>query len=306
MQLIRLHFRGFILAISKIVKHPVDHLLNILTISAIITALCAVLLISKSMLNLEQNSVIFPQIIIYLDQNAKPADISNLENLINKHNQKLVKGYQFISKTEGLQQLSQDDKLKQIASNLQDGSANPLPDVLIVNTNTSNLKHLQELSDKIRNLPLVDEVQMDDNYAGKISDLMGFIQYVSILLQVAFAVILVIVIYNLIRLQMLLRQDEILVSRLIGASDSFIMRPLAYYAVLQVIISAGVAFFLVNLFISFLNNLFLSLNNLFGNNFIIPNLSAIQFSQLLAVLVVFTVFAVFMAVQWVFKNIHAK
>jgi len=306
MQLVRLHFRSLILAITKIARNPFDHLLNILTISAIIAALCAVLLITKSSRGLEQNNMIFPQIIIYLNPSVKPADISNLENLINQHNIKLVKNYQFISKAEGLQQLSQDDKLKQIASDVISGDANPLPDVLIVNTNTANLKHLQELTSRIQSMPLVDEVQMDDNYANKVSDLMGFIGQVSMLLQITFAAILIIVIYNIIRLQMLLRQDEILVSRLIGASDSFIMRPLTYYAILQVLISAGLAFFMVNLFINFINSLFLALNNLFGNGFSLPHLSGIQFTQLLAVLIVFTVFAVFVAVRWVFKNSHAN
>ena len=306
MKLIRSHFRSLILAIIKIAKNPFDHLLNILTISAIITALCAVLLITKSNRHLEQSNVIYPQIIIYLNPSAKPSDISNLENLINKHNQKLVKNYQFISKAEGLQQLNQDEKLKTIASDVLSENTNPLPDVLILNTNTSNIKHLQELSNKIQNMPLVDEVQMDDNYANKVSDLMSFIGRISIILQIAFTVILIIIIYNIVRLQMLLRQDEILVSRLIGASDSFIMRPLTYYALLQVTLAASIAFFLVNLFISFINSLFLALNNLFGNNFILPYLSGIQFTQLLAVLAVFTVFAVFVAVQWVFKNSHSE
>ncbi|HLX53054.1 MAG TPA: FtsX-like permease family protein, partial [Aquella sp.] len=161
---------------------------------------------------------------------------------------------------------------------------------------------LQMLVDKIGKLDMVNDVQMDTNYAGKIENLVKFVSKISHLLQIAFSVILVIVIYNLIRLQMLLRQDEIIVSRLIGASDSFIMRPLAYYAVLQIIIATAGAIYMTNLFVIYLNNMFANLGNLFGSNFRLYPLDYIQMLQISGILVIFGIFAVFLAVRWVFKD----
>lgn len=302
MKIISLHFRGFILAFGKILKHPFEHLLNILTLAVIITALGSVLVISKNISLLQKNNLNFPQIVIYLKDNAGQNDISAVEAAINKFNSKIIKNYQFISKAEGLSELQKDASLKQIASDVISSNNNPIPDVLIINTNTADNHRLQMLVDKIGKLDMVTDVQMDTNYAGKIENLVKFVSKISHLLQIAFSIILVIVIYNLIRLQMLLRQDEIIVSRLIGASDSFIMRPLAYYAVLQIIIATAGAIYMTNLFVIYLNNMFANLGSLFGSNFRLYPLDYIQMLQITGVLVLFGIFAVFLAVRWVFRD----
>ena len=105
---------------------------------------------------------------------------------------------------------------------------------------------------------------------------------------------------------MLQHSDEITVSRLIGASDIYIMRPLAYYAVIQIIIGTFIAFFVVNEFVSYINLLFTEMNNLFEKSFSLNKLSIHQFWQLLLTLSVFTLFAVFVAVKTIFRKNYTQ
>ncbi len=302
MKLLSLHFRSLILAIIKIVKNPFEHFFNILVISLIIAVLCAVLITSKSSDRWQQNNLNYPQIMIYLKNNTTANDISTIENIINKFNPRLIKGFQFIGKEEGLHELQQDQKLKEITSKTIDAQNNPLPDVLIVNTSSVDTMELNQLYNKIVRLPNVDSVQMDINYANKVSDLISFIKKTATVLQGLFTIILLLVIYNMVRLQMLIRQDEITVSRLIGASDLFIMRPLAYYAGVQIILGSLIAFIFINWFIAYFNSMFMNLNSLFGYAFLLNQFSLIQFIQILVILLIFTTFSVFLAVKWVFKN----
>ena len=306
MKLLSLHYRSIIAASIKVFKNPLEHLLNILVISIIVAMLSSIFVITSSSENWEKSNIKFPQIMIFLTSNAKPNDVSQLETTINKYNQKLVKSYEFISKQQGLEELKQDSQLKIIASDVASDNDNPLPDILILNTNTTNAKLLSQLTSRISHMPYVDNVQMDSSYANKVSDLITFIKRIATFLQIIFSLVLVLVIYNMIRLQMLLRKDEILVSRLIGASDNFIMRPLAYYAILQVALGSALAYILVNLFIDYMNSLFTSLNSLFGNSFLLSNLNPIQLIEMLGILIIFTVFAVFLAVRWVFKYSYTK
>ena len=299
------HTRSFIAASRKLIKSPTEHIINILTVSIIIAILSSIFVITKSSAVWEKNNVNFPQIMIYLNQDAKQEDISKLEAAINHFNQKIIKNYQFVSKEQGLSELKNDAQLRSITSDVLESNANPLPDILIVNTSTSNIKLLNQLTKRISNMPMVDNVQIDSSYANKIDDLINFVKKIATFLQIIFIIMFVLVLYNMIRLQMLLCKDEITVSRLIGASDSFIMRPLAYYAILQVTFACGVAYVLVNLFINFINGLFNQLNSLFGNTFLISNLSSIELVQMLCILIIFTIFAVFLAVRWVFKNSYA-
>lgn len=306
MKILSLHYRSLVASFIKIVSYPFEHLLNILTIAVIITALCITLIIGKSVETWQQNTITYPQIVVYLKTNANQSDVSSLEKALNTFNHKDVKSYQFISKAEGLKELQQDSTLKQIASDTFTDNNNPLPDVLVINTNTTNVTLLQTLSNRISNMSFVDNVQMDSNYANKISELVTFINDITHLLQIAFATIMAMVIYNMIRLQMSLRQDEIIVSRLIGASNSFIMRPLIYYATIQILLGAAVAFALGNLFTRFVNNLFANLGILFGQNIVLSGLSHLQMLQVSLFLVVFGIFAVFLAVRWVFRNSYVQ
>ncbi|MFN7094737.1 MAG: cell division protein FtsX, partial [Burkholderiales bacterium] len=255
MKSLSLHVRSLLNAIMRVIKSPFEHLLNILVIAVIIAILNSVMIIAKNSEIWQENNLLYPQIMIYLNATATQTDVSVIESTINKYNQKLIKNYQFISKSQGLLELQADEQLKQIASDVISSNDNPLPDILIVNTASADKKLLAQLVNKIAKLPMVDDVQIDINYASKISDLIGFIKKIAGLIQLLFVLVLILVIYNMVRLQMLLRHDEITVSRLIGASDSFIMRPLAYYAVLQVVLASGIAFVLVNWFINFINHL---------------------------------------------------
>lgn len=298
--MITLHYRGFILAIKKILASPFEHLLNILTLAVVITVLCVVLVISNNVNNLQKNNLNFPQIVIYLKDDARQNDVSAIEATLNRFNAKIIKNYQFISKAQGLKELAQEDTLKQIASEIMSNSQ--LPDVLIINTRTANNHQLQMLVDKISGLDKVDEVQMDTNYATKIENLVNFVNTISHLLQIMFSIILVIITYNTIRLQMMLRQDEIIVSRLVGASNGFIMRPLAYYAVAQIIIATTIAVFLVNFFVRYANGTMTHLTSLFGRNFQLIALANMQIIQISGVLIALGIFAVFLAVHWIFGN----
>lgn len=306
MKLITMHYRSFTASIARILKAPMEHLLNIMMCSIIIAILSSIFVITKSSAIWEKNNIDFPQIMIYLNQNAKQSDVSKLEATINRFNQKLIKNYQFVSKQQGLTELQQDNQIKAIASDVLSENNNPLPDILIVNTSTANPKLLSQLTSRISHMPMVDNVQMDSSYANKINDLISFVKKIATFLQITFVIVFVLVVYNMIRLQMLLCRDEITVSRLIGASDSFIMRPLAYYAVLQVTIAAAIAYLLVNLFINFMNGLFNQLNYLFGHSFLLTNLNPIELIQMLVILIIFSVFAVFLAVRWVFKHSYTQ
>jgi cell division transport system permease protein len=306
MKTLNLHLRGFIAALIRIFTNPFEHLFSILTIAVIVTTLSITLVINNSITSWESHNISYPQIIVYLKNDLSQNDVYNLENTINKFSQKTIKGYQFISKNEGLEELKQDTTLKQIASDAISNDNNPLPDVLVLNTNTTDVKLLNSLKNHISEIHLVDEVQMDTEYASKISDLLAFVTNISRLLQLAFAFILIIVIYNMIRLQMSLRQDEIIVSRLIGASDSFIMRPLIHYATIQIILGSAIGFALVNLFANYINNLFSRLNLLFGNGFHLSPLNNIQILQLSVFLIIFGILAVFLAVRFIFKNSYVQ
>ena len=76
-------------------------------------------------------------------------------------------------------------------------------------------------------------------------------------------VALVIVIFNTIRLQILTKQEEIEVSKLIGATDRFIRRPFLYFGALQGIMGALIAWIIITFGIQMINDNLTELSQLY-------------------------------------------
>ncbi|MFN8769354.1 MAG: cell division protein FtsX [Neisseriaceae bacterium] len=306
MKLLFLQTRSIVTAIKKILANPIEHLLNILVISLLVCAISGIVILDKTNDEWQKNNVSYPQIMVYLNESATNKDVSKLEITVNNFGHDIIKGYQYISREQGLQELQKDQQLKNITSQITDESENHLPNLLIINTRSSDTKILNRLKNRISNIDFVSSVELDEQYAMKLNNLIGFVNNISNILLIFFGVCIVLIIYNLIRLQMFQNQDEITVSRLIGASDSFIMRPLIYYATLQVVIGGLIAFGLINWFIIYIDKLFINMGALFGKGFILSPIGYIQSAQILIILIVFTIFAVFIAVKSILRKYHPR
>lgn len=308
MQKLKHHFHSFKEAWLIILKNPTEHLINIMVLALVITMCAAGISLNNSLSIWQQNNISYPKIVLYLDSKANQADINNIEHSLNSlsKSKKVIANYQFISKQQALSDLQQDQSMKEIASDVIDPNDNPLPDTFVINTAITDSNKLEHLKIEIGQLPMIDNVQLDMNYANKVSDLIRFANRIGIFTQALFIIVLCLVIYNMIRLQMMLKSDAIQVSRLIGASDSFIMRPLIHYAVWQLTLSSALALLGMKALTNSLNGLFLQFNSLFGAGFKLAQIPIIQFVYMWLILVVFTIFSVFLAVRWVFRNTHAQ
>lgn len=300
------HIRSFQQAWSNILAHPVEHVINIIVLALVISMCSIGISFNGSLDTWKQNNLVYPQLVVYMDSNATDAEINQVQQTLTKIGAPIVHDFKYVSKQQALDEMRSDPKMKEIASDVIDPQNNILPDVIIVNTGTFESADLTKLSMQVSQLPLVDNVQMDQNYAAKIGSLFGFAGKISVTVQILLILVLSLVIYNMIRLQMMLRSDEIQVSRLIGASDSFIMRPLIHYAVWQVTLAAIVASITLMILTSKLNDLFAHFSNLFGNGFILHLITAKQMFVMWIILTIFAIFTVFLAVRWVFSHTHTR
>ncbi len=306
MQKFTQHHNNFAQAWITMLKHPLEHFINILVLALIIGICAAGLSLNNSLNNWQQKNVSYPQMMLYLDHNANQADIENIEKILNNVAKNTIRDYKYISKQQALTELQQDKQMKSIASDVIDPNNNPLPDVLIVNTATAESTILAKLNTQLSQLPMVDNIQLDMNYANKIQQLLSFTSKISTMAQALFILVLSLVIYNMVRLQMMLKSDAIKVSRLIGASDSFIMMPLFHYAIWQVTLAYLLACGILKLMTANLNNLFANFGALFGKGFEFTTLSIAEFGLMWLVIIVFTIFTVFLAVRWVFRNSYTQ
>ncbi len=303
--MIKRHFTSSLNAWSTILKHPLEHLINILVLALIIILCAFSMALNNSLKIWQQKNVVYPQALLYFESSATIRDINKVEQVLNKMIPITIRNYQYISKDQGLQELNNDSSFKAEAGTLIDTSNNPLPEMIVINTNSAESMPLQHLHLVLEQMPHIAEVLIDMNYAAKISALLAFLNQLGLFSCILFIIVLSLVVYNMIRLQMLLKSDAILVTRLIGANDSFVMRPLIHYALWQITLACGTAILSLNYLITNLNALFQEFSNLLGKGFVISQLSLPQCASLWIILLIFSTFTVFLAVRWVFSRNQA-
>ena len=71
-------------------------------------------------------------------------------------------------------------------------------------------------------------MQVDSAWVKRLAALINILRLALLLLAATLGTVVVAVIFNTIRLQVMTQREEILVSKLIGATDSFIHRPFYY------------------------------------------------------------------------------
>lgn len=107
---------------------------------------------------------------------------------------------------------------------------NPLPGAIVVypHSQQADTAAVKNLADTLGRLPLVDRVQFDLRWVKRLHAMLSLLRLIGWLLAGFLTLTALLVIGNTIRLELLRRQPEIDVSRLLGASASFMRRPMLY------------------------------------------------------------------------------
>ncbi len=106
---------------------------------------------------------------------------------------------------------------------------NPLPPVLVVTpVKTAAEALLTRLVGELEALPETDVVQLDTQWLKRLNAILEIINRGVAVIAGMFALAVIIIVGNTIRLDIQNRRDEIVVTKLIGGTDAFIRRPFLY------------------------------------------------------------------------------
>ena len=166
-----------------------------------------------------------PQISVFVKADAKRADADALGASL-RADRRILRA-RFVSRDEALKELSAVQGMSEVIAAL---GRNPLPDAYVLSVRDDAI---EPLAAELRKLPAVDHVQADAVWARRLATLAGFGRVALWLLAALLGIGLVAVTFNTIRLQILTQREEIEVSKLIGATDSYIRRPFYYLGLLQ-------------------------------------------------------------------------
>jgi cell division transport system permease protein len=163
------------------------------------------------------------QISIFLklerDENAMATIKSALESNAN------IKNFKFVPKEDALEQLKSASANHDVLNSLEN---NPLPDAFFVEPKQLDAQSIENLKNDLGNLDGVDEVIVDGAWIKRLNYLLSLGKKAMLIIASLLAFALVAVIGNTVRMQIVTQHAEIELSRLIGATKSFIRRPFLY------------------------------------------------------------------------------
>lgn len=164
-----------------------------------------------------------PRISLFLKLDIKPETVAALDKQLQAHAN--IRSYRFVSRDAAWKQLQQDAGTAGVASDLE---KNPLPDAYFVQPEALDPTTVDNLQKEMQQWPGVELAQVDANWVKRLYSLLQLSKKAILVLVALLGFALVTIIGNTIRLQILSQREEIEVSRLIGATDSFIRRPFLY------------------------------------------------------------------------------
>jgi len=195
-----------------------------LAVLAIALALPGALLAGlKNLQELSANWGAEPRISLYLHaevQNDKAEQLSRELLLRND-----LAAVELISRDQGLLEFRQSTGLEDVLQYLSD---NPLPTVIVVLPLDKSATALPILREKLAAMPEVDEAVLDMEWVQRLSAFVAVSERGVLVFGTLLAFAVLMVVGNTIRLLIENRRDEIVVAKLVGATNAWVRRPFLY------------------------------------------------------------------------------
>ena len=221
--------------------------LNLLVIGIALSLPLAMYVVLGNVSAFSRQAAAEPQLTVFLQPDAETPVARAVEGRLK--GQPAVGRYQFVPKAAALEELRKAAGLSGIIEEL---GKNPLPDAFVITGRPDGAEALEALRADAAGWPGVDHAQLDTLWARQVEAVLRGGRMAVVILGTLLGVALVAITFNTIRLQILDRQEEIEVSKLIGATNAFIRRPFLYLGTLQGLLGACIAWGLVTFALSLL------------------------------------------------------
>jgi cell division transport system permease protein len=179
------------------------------------------------------------EIVAYLRDDAAVGAVDVAQQQIREFPE--VRELRYVSREQALDIARRE--LQDMAALFGNLDTNPLPASLEISLNTGqrDADVIRTVADRIALYPFVEEVQYGEDWLDKVFVLRRVAGVATLTLGLGFAAVAALIIGAAIRMAIFARRDEIVIMRLVGATDSFIRRPFVIEGLITGLIGAGLA-----------------------------------------------------------------
>ena len=219
------HFRQALGSLGELWRSKAASLMTIGVLGLSITLPSTLYVMVKNAENVSSGWEEASQISLFLKEKVSQGDIEQLLKRIRLWAE--IDSINYISADQALEEFKQLSGFGDAIAYLDQ---NPLPNVILVTPTSRHASpvaaHL--LLDKLRDEREVDIGKLDIEWLERLHALLKVVKDLVTVIALLLFLAVVLIIGNTIRLNILSKKDEILVMKLVGATDAFIQRPFMY------------------------------------------------------------------------------
>lgn len=271
-------------ALSTVRKAPGSFLFNVLVVAVALALPFAGITLLDNVRPMSEQLSVDPEVSLFVKPDATREEAQALGPQLRQIIDDSKASITFIPREQALDDLKARSGLSAALDTLGD---NPLPDSYVMklagSASAADASRIDAVVEQLHQLPHVDTVQVDSAWVKRLAALLGVLRLVLLLLAVTLGVVVIAVVFNTIRLQVLTQREEIAVSKLLGATDNFIHRPFYYTGALLGLCAGAVALGGVALALQPLNAAIAEFARLYASEFQLAPLSAQEVAGLLAI-----------------------
>jgi cell division transport system permease protein len=262
------HWRTLKDALGRLAGTPLATLVTVSVIGIALSLPAGLYLLLDHLGQASNGLEVQPQISLFLRLDAGKDDQQQVEKQLKNH--AAIKTFRFVGRDQALKELSAGNGLGDLAAGLPN---NPLPDAFVITTRENDADQLDKLRLEVSQWPGVESAVLDSAWAKRLSAMLDLGRQLTFMLSALLAFGLIAGMGNIIRLQILTRQDEIEISKLIGATDRFIRLPFLYHGTLQGLLGGLAAWIIIAVSAQILNLSVSRLTSLYGSGFQLEGLA---------------------------------
>ncbi len=217
------HLQSLVFSLGKIYQAPATTIMTVAVIGITLSLPGGFYLFLKNIDAMSGDFRSSSQIGLYLDLDVSEKRARAVEKDIGSMAQ--VESTRFISRDMSLEEFRQNSGFGKSIDTL---SSNPLPHTIIVEPVAADTFEIRNLVNKLQAMPEIEIAKLDTEWLERLYTIIEIARRSVTIITILFACAVLLIIGNTIRLDIQNRYQEIIVTKLIGATDAFIRRPFLY------------------------------------------------------------------------------
>jgi cell division transport system permease protein len=217
------HLQSLVFSLGKIYQAPATTVMTVAVIGITLSLPGGFYLFLKNIDAISGDFRSSTQISLYLDLKTSEKQARTLERDIAGMDN--VAATRFISREQALEDFRRDSGFGKSIDTL---SSNPLPHTIIVEPGEVDTFTVRNLLNRLQAMPEVEIAKLDTEWLERLYTIIEIAKRSVAIITILFAFAVLLIIGNTIRLDIQNRYQEIIVTKLIGATDAFIRRPFLY------------------------------------------------------------------------------